>query len=481
MSISTSPVQVLRAVPRGSKRLRGFAIEREYLAGVTALPEFAQLRADARELTLEAIKQLGRRASYADGTTRRGADPWHVLIGCALSTRKRIWRRLQAWGVLGVVEQGCTPEFSSRLQENVAAIYVLCVPRARPAAAAPVISGPPTQSARTGVSPPAHARGEDQDGRASGAAQHGSAAAASAAAPADAVVRVLRRAARYPVSEGWCAWIGRPFAAAGWTAADLLWAIDHPPDDRGQHRLDARVRHPVGWLRWRLAQWLGQDGRPGPSASQIRAAARDRIRQQRAQLAELTGGLAAELALPATSEPPPAAPAVDPAPHAARIRARLGWQKQTHQKGKIMDFYDSVLPHLIPGTDHACLYYDGDFAAVPEDADRFAAVRWITVLGDFQHAGIADYERGNLVFSQSGMLRSWVTSRTALGKRARVYCDRANLPAVQAELEDLDWLLWLATLDGDKLSAGYAPNLWAVQYAGGPTAAYDTSILYGTW
>jgi hypothetical protein len=41
--------------------------------------------------------------------------------------------------------------------------------------------------------------------------------------------------------------------------------------------------------------------------------------------------------------------------------------------------------------------------------------------------------------------------------------------------------VWLATLDGNKLSAHYTAGLWGVQFAGGPTAAYDTSILYGVW
>ena len=68
-----------------------------------------------------------------------------------------------------------------------------------------------------------------------------------------------------------------------------------------------------------------------------------------------------------------------------------------------------------------------------------------------------------------------------MGKRARVYSDLSNLPTVRSELDGLDYLVWLATLDGNKLSANYTPGLWGVQFAGGPTAEYDTSILYCTW
>jgi hypothetical protein len=146
-----------------------------------------------------------------------------------------------------------------------------------------------------------------------------------------------------------------------------------------------------------------------------------------------------------------------------------------------MDFYDSTQPDLIPAGTHACLYYDGEFAATPEQARRFAAVRWITVLGNYADCGIADFEAGNAVFSKPGALRSFVEGRHKMGVRARVYCDRANLPTVRSELDGLTYLVWIGTLDGDKLSANYTPGLWGVQFAGGMTADYDTSVLYGVW
>ncbi len=146
-----------------------------------------------------------------------------------------------------------------------------------------------------------------------------------------------------------------------------------------------------------------------------------------------------------------------------------------------MDFYDSTQPAEIPEGAHACLYFDGDYAAAPAQAKRFAATRWITVLGDYRNCGIADFEAGNEVYAQPGALRAYVEGRLGMNVRARVYCDLANLPTVRSELEGLQYLVWLSTLDGNKLSAGYTPGLWGVQYAGGPTAAYDTSVLYGVW
>jgi hypothetical protein len=143
-------------------------------------------------------------------------------------------------------------------------------------------------------------------------------------------------------------------------------------------------------------------------------------------------------------------------------------------------FYDSTDPEKIPAGANALLYGDGDYKATAEQAKRFKAVRWITVLGD-KECGAADYERGNEVFDP-GKLRTWAEARKAMGCRARVYSDIANLPAARAEVEGLDNVVWwLATLDGNKLDAGYTPGLWAVQYEGGETADYDTSVLYGTW
>jgi hypothetical protein len=146
-----------------------------------------------------------------------------------------------------------------------------------------------------------------------------------------------------------------------------------------------------------------------------------------------------------------------------------------------MDFYDSTQPEEIPAGSHACLYYDGDYAASPEQASRFAATRWITVLGDYRNCGIADFEAGNEVYSKPGALRAYVEGRKSMNVRARVYSDLSNLPTVRSELEGLEYLVWLSTLDGNKLSPGYTPGLWGVQFAGGPTAAYDTSVLYGVW
>ena len=102
--------------------------------------------------------------------------------------------------------------------------------------------------------------------------------------------------------------LARPFFAAGWTPGDLLHALDH--DTRGrQHGCSAGVRSPAGWIRARLAAWLGPDGIPLPSRSQRVAEARRQI------LAEQSARRARDTAARAQ--------AADYAVHAARAREML--------------------------------------------------------------------------------------------------------------------------------------------------------------
>jgi hypothetical protein len=105
----------------------------------------------------------------------------------------------------------------------------------------------------------------------------------------------------------------RPLFAAGWTPAEVLTAVDYAPGGR-QHRYSRDVHHPAGWLRWRLARWLSPDGGPLPSPSQVRAAARERDRQEQAQRLAEAQRLAARRSTRAAA-------------HADRIRAALGWPR----------------------------------------------------------------------------------------------------------------------------------------------------------
>jgi hypothetical protein len=155
----------------------------------------------------------------------------------------------------------------------------------------------------------------------------------------------------------------------------------------------------------------------------------------------------------------------------------------TAQPVSYIDFYDSTEPALIPAdAGYAALYYDGDYgAAGREGASRFPHVRWITVIGDYENCGIADYEPGNPVYINDGALRAWVEGRNRMDARARVYCDRDVLPQARDLLTGLDYLVWVSTLDGNQLEPDWTEGLWAVQYNGGENADYDESVLYMPW
>ena len=318
--------EIARAVPTGSRRLRGRQIERSYLDALTAWDPLKTMRADARDHVMGFAKQLARHASYEDGTTRPTRGRLCGLAGAAVSTWKRARRLLERWGFLALVAAGTTEAFRPMALQrpdvpNTAAVYVLCIPCAPPPAPSSALSGPPTASGRTLVQRPAREAEQNPGSGAGFAGAHPRAGAAApapagggdaaAAAPA-AVAAAMRKAAGQTISDGWSAWIWRPFGAAGWTARDLIYAIDHPPGDRGQHRLSAAIRHPVGWLRWRLGLWLADDGTPWRSFTQLTAASRERSAAEARKFREQTAALRAGR--------------TDAAPWAARIREQMGWK-----------------------------------------------------------------------------------------------------------------------------------------------------------
>jgi hypothetical protein len=165
---------------------------------------------------------------------------------------------------------------------------------------------------------------------------------------------------------------------------------------------------------------------------------------------------------------------------------------------EIIRVYDAASEHFPAGAQYAIPYVDGRYAATPEQVKAVPHVRWNTVLGGVAaaaKAGVCDFEPGNESFADPAALRAWADGRLAMGKLARCYTNFANLALAAERLSGLGnvrW--WLATLDGVQrtaaelagMAARYHVTLdpgrvWAQQYAGGMTAAYDTSILLGSW
>lgn len=75
------------------------------------------------------------------------------------------------------------------------------------------------------------------------------------------------------LTDGWWRNLTKSFTAAGWSSEDLIYAVNYLPGGQQHRTRIADVRHPAGWLRWRLGHWLTPDGIPLPSRAQQQAAA----------------------------------------------------------------------------------------------------------------------------------------------------------------------------------------------------------------
>lgn len=314
---------IARAIPRGSRRLRGRTMEKQLLAHLGADPRFLALRADARESVLLYARYLARTADYQTAVTRPTRTALCGYARRSESTWKAVRRRLEAWGYLGTVKAGCKYWLPhSDETRHDAAIYVITVPTA---AAASQLTRPPTGTPKGACAGP-RARGREKprsgaaaSGRAHSRTRRRDAHAAAATGAGAAHSAALRTGPGQRISDGWAGYLIAPFLAAGWTPADVAFAIDHAPDGR-QHPYPVRdVRRPAAWLRWRLAHWL----RPGtagtwktaealPSVSQARAASNARLARAQAEWAAARAAAAA-------------AASRNPAARAAAIRAAMGW------------------------------------------------------------------------------------------------------------------------------------------------------------
>jgi hypothetical protein len=320
--------EIIRAVPGRSRRLRGARIEKQYLDALTVQPELGELRAVARANTLKVAAQLARHASYEDGTTRPTRARVCKLARVCESAWKAARRRLEAWGFLGTVVKGTTPEFSPMAladpdAPNTAAVYIICVPKDRPSPQVSHQTRPPTRSRRDRVRQP-------QQNQLCKTRENRKDRPAAGLIPGPrprrprAVVAAMRKAAGYPVSEEWCARLTCRFVAAGYSAADLAWAVDHEPGG-AEHWYTDDARHPVGRLRWRLGRWRDEHGRPVLSRSQQLAVSRQRTRASRDRDRGLFGDRSRELAqhLEQTAAAVAAARAAQPSPRSAELSRRL--------------------------------------------------------------------------------------------------------------------------------------------------------------
>lgn len=149
--------------------------------------------------------------------------------------------------------------------------------------------------------------------------------------------------------------------------------------------------------------------------------------------------------------------------------------------------YDSTNAAALPPGARYAAYVNGEFANIAAVKARFPKARTvgIDVLGTaWLEARVLDYEPGDVQTADT--LRRFVTEREGYKPHtATIYVNRSELvPDVEDQLAGLWHVLWMATLDGTKMTGQRteAGNLIiGTQFAGGLHAAFDTSEVLASW
>lgn len=337
MAMERSRLLVAASVPEGCVLAPRVSV---WLAAVREVAEAHGLR-DAQVATV--VRVARGLCDWVDGasrTTRVVNERVAELAGCCVRTVQRWLRRLEEWGLLGLVAGGRSARWAplARCQDaegrvvlerrNEAAVRSLVVPEGM-AAAAPALAS--SSSAGRGpvdnegpaepgcgsrchpypslgiLDPRTRARG-GPGGRGLVPLRGAEAILGAAARPGGRVRGDRRRAWWSPrrtrsteeavlglarelqerlrvlrgCSDRYVMRVIRPFFGAGWSVGDLVAAVDRRPDGSAwPHSGDRGVREPARWLIHRLSVWLDGGGVPLASWRQERQAAHERAMAER--------------------------------------------------------------------------------------------------------------------------------------------------------------------------------------------------------
>jgi hypothetical protein len=154
----------------------------------------------------------------------------------------------------------------------------------------------------------------------------------------------------------------------------------------------------------------------------------------------------------------------------------------------VCTMYDSVDVSKLPADATAyAAYVNGDYANHSEVKARFpkARVFGIDVLGtDWQDASILDYEPGNPCYTTDRLIEFACGREDFRPYTTCIYCNRADLPTVEDTLTETWHVIFLATLDGTKMTGTRTPSgnlIVATQYESGTITGYDTSEVLTSW
>jgi hypothetical protein len=290
---------IYAAIPGGSRRARS---QREWLRAALDAVAAEGWYANRAAHYAGVCRVLMRHMNWRDRTSRPGHDGIAAAVGVSPDTVARAVRWLEERGLLGLVSPGTTAALRPAVlytgTGNLAAIYVLTVPKRRsplPRPGAGQARFADLTTPRSGVVKAQRARevhptaksnadraprGLSSSPSGRSALRHCPRTRSEALAVAAAVQARSRHLGRISVEH--LRHLARPYFRAGWNGLDVLTAVDHEPGGR-QHGYISTPRSPGRWAAYRLGLWLGPDGLPLPSRSQLAAADRRRVLAEQAR------------------------------------------------------------------------------------------------------------------------------------------------------------------------------------------------------
>ena len=335
-AMERSRLLVAASVPEGCVLAPRVSV---WLETVREVAEAHGLRAAQVAMVVRIARGLCDWVDGASRTTRVVNDRIAELVGCCVRTVQRWLRRLEQWGLLGLVAGGRSARWAPLVRSqgtdgqvvlerrNEAAVRSLVVPEELAATAqAPAALSPSGRVPVDNEEPAGPGCGSrchpypllgnlDPRTRARGGVSEGSeplrgaeAFLGAAARPGgrgrgdrrrawwstrrtrsteEAVLGVARELQeRLRVLRGcsdrYVMRIVKPFEEAGWSVGDLVVAIDRRPDGSAwPHSGDRGVREPARWLIHRLSAWLDEAGAPQLSWRQESQAAHERVMAER--------------------------------------------------------------------------------------------------------------------------------------------------------------------------------------------------------
>ena len=337
VAVERSRLLVAASVPEGCVLAPRVSV---WLAAVREVAESHGLREAQVETVVRVARGLCDWVDGASRTTRVVNERVAELVGCCVRTVQRWLRRLEQWGLLGLVAGGRSARWAplARSQDadgrvvlerrNEAAVRSLVVPEElaataqAPAALSPSVRGPVDSEGPaehhcglrchpyplSGIlDPRTRARG-GLGGEGLVPLRGAEAFLGAAARPGGRVGPSRRRAWWSPrrtrsteeavlglarelqerlrvlrgCSDRYVMRVIKAFGEAGWSVGDLVVAVDRRPDGSAwPHSGDRGVREPARWLIHRLSAWLDHGGVPLSSWRQERQAAHERVMAER--------------------------------------------------------------------------------------------------------------------------------------------------------------------------------------------------------